>query len=89
MAFEQNPDCGSLFRNDRATKETDRSHNGDAKVTCPHCKKTADHWLSAWVNDMKNKPGKYFSIRFSPKDDQSEQREPAAPVGDLDDDIPF
>ena len=89
MAFEQNPDCGSLFRNDKKSKPTDRDHNGDAKVTCAHCGKTTDHWLSAWVNDMKS-GAKYFGIRFSPKDNQgSGDVAPKPTPEDFDDDIPF
>lgn len=90
MAFEHNPDKGSIFKNDRKEKESQPDHKGDAKLVCPHCKASFEVWISAWINDLKNKPGRYFSLAFTPKEEQSDSA-PATPPAqqDFDDDIPF
>lgn len=92
MAFEHNPDKGSIFRNDRKEKESQPDHKGDARLKCPHCNKIFDTWISAWVNDLKTKTGKYFSLAFTPKEEQPDAAAvPSTPAaqGDFDDDIPF
>ena len=92
MAFEHNPDKGSIFRNDRKETESQPDHKGDAKLVCPHCNQTFETWISAWVNDLKTKPGKYFSLAFTVKEDQPQSQTGAsipASQDDFDDDIPF
>lgn len=92
MAFEHNDNCGSLFRNDRKDTPSKPDHNGDCKVICPHCKKPILYWIASWVNEMKNKPGKYFNIRFNAKDENfvGNVRPQVPDEGpELDDDIPF
>ena len=49
MAFEQRDNSGSLFVNDRKEKESHPDRQGSAKVVCPHCGESAEHWLSAWI----------------------------------------
>lgn len=87
MSFEHKPNRGSIFRNERRETDTQPTHKGDGKIQCPHCNEQFEVWISAWVNDLKNKAGKYFSLAFDRKD----APQPVAPVRDedLDDDIPF
>lgn len=90
MAFEHNPDKGSIFRNDRKERESQPDHKGDARLICPHCNMAFDTWISAWVNNLKNKPGKYFSLAFTAKEEQPDSAPSTPPSqGDFDDDIPF
>jgi hypothetical protein len=83
MAFEQRDNSGSLFVNDRKEKESHPDRQGSAKVVCPHCGKSGEHWLSGWIKDLKNKPGKWLSIAFEAKEDKP------ATAPEFDDDIPF
>lgn len=90
MAFEHKPNEGSLFRNERKETDNHPDHNGSCKVTCPHCGATTEFWLAAWVNQMKTKAGKYFNLRFNPKNDQPVSKPASQPKPeDFDDDIPF
>ncbi len=86
MAFEHKDNRGSIFRNDRKELESHPDHTGDGKILCPHCNKTFLVWISAWVNDLKNSSGRYFSLSFKEKEDK-----PATPPTqqDFDEDIPF
>lgn len=62
---------GTLFRNQR--KETDRhpDHTGQAEVKCPHCGKSGQFWLAAWVNTARTSGAKFFSTAFTSKDEQA------------------
>jgi len=99
MAFEQKPNSGALFRNERRETDNHPNANGSATVTCPHCGAEGRHWLSAWTNTIQrgDKAGeRYQSLKFKAQDDQpgrpasaatSAPRQPdPAPE---DDDIPF
>lgn len=95
MAYEQKPDSGSLFKNDRREKDTH-----------PHAKGTAliggvEYWVDAWTNEANNGT-KYQSLKFKPKDAQGDRYQSAqndrqqardrandTPIDDLSDDIPF
>jgi len=83
MAFEQKENSGSLFVNDRKEKESQPDRQGSAKVVCPECNKASEFWLSGWIKDLKNKPGKWLSIAFEVKEDKP------AVAPEFDDDIPF
>lgn len=88
MAFEHNDNRGSIFRNNDRKSDNSPTHKGDAKVICPHCKEGFEVWISAWVNDLKTKAGKYFSLAFDHKEERVESSPPPAQQ-DFDDDIPF
>jgi hypothetical protein len=87
MSFEHKPNRGSIFRNERRETDSQPTHKGDGKVVCPECGVTFDVWISAWVNELKNKTGKYFSLAFDKKDAPQPVEPPKEE--DLDDDIPF
>lgn len=88
MAYEQRDNSGSLFKNDRKDKPNQPDYTGNGMVDGVEVR------LSAWIKEGRK--GKFLSVAFTPKDDQSQddygsrtqaQRRPAPP--DLDDDIPF
>ena len=89
MAYQQKPDTGALFINDK--KETDKhpDRKGDGNLTCPHCGANFAVWLSGWLGQTQ--AGKaMLKLAFKPKDQASK---PAArkPVADDmgGDEIPF
>jgi hypothetical protein len=65
MAYEQKPNSGVLFRNDRKEKETQPDHTGNALIG------GVEYYISAWVKDGKR--GKFFSFSFKPKDESRQQ----------------
>ena len=99
MAFDQKPNSGALFKNDRRETENHPNANGTATVVCPHCDREGRFWLSAWTNTIRSgdKQGdRYQSIKFKPQDDQpgagaAPARPAPAPQAPMpeDDDIPF
>ena len=86
MAFEQKPESGGLFHNDRRDNESSPHYKGSALID------GKEYWVDGW--DNKSKGGKpYIGMRFKPK----EQREmpaykpkpmPAPDPMDFDD-VPF
>jgi hypothetical protein len=79
---------GILSRNDKRTSDTHAEFKGDADLTCPHCGKGWKSWLDAWVRERKDGTGKFFSLKFKPKDAAPAARKPA-PAGAEIDSIPF
>lgn len=83
MAFQQNPNSGSLFRNDRKQQQNQPDHTGTCLVD------GKEYYLSAWIKQAQS-GSKFFSLSFTPKETQ--ESKPAAPPAnfeDFDDDIPF
>lgn len=87
MAYEQKPNTGSLFKNDRKESDSHPDYKGSALIDG-----LGECWLDAWVNTAKD-GGKYMSLKIKPKDERREIAAPANHPGtslaDLDDDIPF
>lgn len=81
MAFEHNELGGSIFRNDRRTKDSQPTHRGDCKID------GVDYWISAWTNETKD-GSKYFGLKFEKKEEQTGSAPPPAQQ-ELDEDIPF
>lgn len=86
MAYEQKPNTGSLFKNDRKESDTHADYRGSALID------GVDHWLDAWINESSSGV-KYMSLKFKPKDQaggstQRPRSQPASAI-DLDDDVPF
>jgi len=65
MAYEQKPNTGVLFRNERKEKDTQPDHTGNALIG------GVEYYISAWVKDGKK--GKFFSFSFKPKDESRQQ----------------
>jgi hypothetical protein len=82
-----NTNQGILSRNTR--KEADTHPDFRGELNC----NGVDGWLSAYVKERKDGSGKFFSLRWKPKDEQAPAK--AAPRGgyqpppDADSDIPF
>lgn len=79
MAYEHKPNSGSLFKNDNREKDTHPHAKGSALID------GVEYWVSAWTND--GKAGKYQSLKFSRKDENTAPR--PKPQEDFDDDLPF
>ena len=72
---------GIISKNER--KETDK--HPDIKG---HCEiNGTDYWIDGWLRERKDGSGRFYSLRFKPKD-QPPAVKPAAPDFP-DDDIPF
>ena len=82
MAYEVKPNTGSLFRNDKKEADTHPDYKGSGLIN------GVDHWLDAWIN-TSTAGVKYMSLKFKPKEAQSERRSAPAHDVDLDDDVPF
>jgi len=89
MAFEHRDNTGSIFKNGYKTEDKHPDHQGSCKVICEHCGKSTELKISGWINDLKDRSGKYFGLIFS----KAQPKEQSSPVGrteqDFDDDIPF
>ena len=84
MAYEQKPDTGSLFRNDRKETESHPDHRGSAMIG------GVEYWVSAWINTT-GEGKKYFGMKYQAKDAQAPPRAEQGQTDepDLDDSIPF
>lgn len=84
MAYEQKPNTGSLFRNDRKESDTHPDYKGSALLN------GVEHWLDAWINTAKD-GSKYMSLKFKPKEARTPDGSQGAPMSreELDDDVPF
>lgn len=60
MAFEQKPNSGSLFKNQRKTQDNHPDMTGTLDVG------GQSFWINAWTKTGKN--GKFLSITVKPKD---------------------
>ena len=80
MAFEHKANSGSIFRNDRKSRDSQPDHRGDCKID------GTDYWISAWVNET-NGGTKYFSLKFEPKEGKSPAT--TSPTIEFDKDVPF
>jgi hypothetical protein len=60
VAFELKDFTGSLFKNQKKTKDTDADYTGTAKLSGD------EFWLNAWLNTTGD-GRKYLSVKFKPK----------------------
>jgi hypothetical protein len=64
VTYEQKPNSGSLFKNDKGDNPARPDYKGSLNV------EGVDGWLSAWLK--KSKEGKAFmSLSWQPKDQQA------------------
>ena len=67
MAFEQKPNSGSIFNNERKEQESHPDRTGSCNID------GRDYWVNGWLK--KTKDGKpYLSLSFKPKDQQRAQQ---------------
>jgi hypothetical protein len=90
MPYEQKPNTGSLFKNDRKEADSHPDYKGSALIDG-----LGDCWLDAWINTT-NDGRKYMSLKIKPKDARSgsygDHRTSSVTVpapADLDDEVPF
>lgn len=84
MAYEQRPNTGSLFKNDRKETDNHPDYKGTALV-----EGLGECWLDAWINTAKD-GSKYMLLKFKPKEARAETATPApASAYDDDSDVPF
>lgn len=83
MAYELRNNSGSLFKNDRRTKDSHPEYSGTIMVD------GQEYWISGWVKDGGK--GKFFSLSVKPKEARQERHAPVQnPASDdFSDDIPF
>lgn len=62
MAYEQKPNTGSLFRNDRKESDSHPDYKGSALI-----EGLGECWLDAWINTTKDGT-KYMSLKLKPKE---------------------
>lgn len=89
-----NSNRGVMFKKQKE-KESQPDYTGNIEPVCPQCGTKTDYWMSSWVQTMKSKDEKYFSISINAKD-ASFAKKPAAkeapppqPSKEFDDDLPF
>jgi hypothetical protein len=88
MAYEQKPETGALFKNERKTTEQHPNMTGSALID------GVAYFVDAWTN-TKPDGSKYQSLKFKRKDKQASPVErrmaEASPksLAEMDDDIPF
>jgi uncharacterized protein (DUF736 family) len=62
LAYEQKPNTGSLFKNDRKETDSHPDYKGSALIDG-----LGECWLDAWINTAKD-GSKYMSLKLKPKD---------------------
>lgn len=90
MAYEQKPNTGSLFKNDRKETDSHPDYKGSALIDG-----LGECWLDAWINTSKDGT-KYMSLKLKPKDARAASHSTSSQAlldatnpADLDDEVPF
>ena len=81
MTYEQKPNSGAIFKNDRKEKETHPDYRGTINV------EGKDFEISLWTKEGKN--GKFFSASIKEPYKKNESVTPASFDKDPKDDLPF
>ena len=80
MAYEQKPNTGSVFKNDRKESDKHPDIKGSALID------GTEYWVAGWRKESER--GNWYSLAFTPKD----EKKPAAKSvkqTDEDSDIPW
>jgi hypothetical protein len=88
MAYEQRPDSGTLFKNDKKTQPNHPDYRGEGNINGHKFE------ISAWIKEGKR--GKFMSLAFKPpyrKPQASTEQQPdldtsSVPTG-AESDVPF
>lgn len=83
--YEQKPNTGSLFRNEKKESDKHPDYNGSALID------GTEYWISAWLNESQSGK-KYFKFSFKPKDEQAAPKKDASFIPASEDDdsqVPF
>lgn len=76
MAYEQKPNSGSIFKNDRKEGPQHPDSTGQGVIECPHCGASWATWISGWRKQGKNGGKAFLSLSFRSKDQQQPQQQP-------------
>lgn len=79
--YEQKPDTGALFINDKREKDTQPNAKGSALID------GVEYWVSAWTN-TSSKGTKYQSLKFERKSEKFDNTAELQSEA-LNDDVPF
>lgn len=80
MSYEQKPNTGSLFKNDKQGNEKRPDYTGSVNID------GRSYWLDAWLKDGTK--GKWMSLALKPK--EARRAAPPKAVESFDDDsVPF
>lgn len=80
MSYEQKPNSGTIFANDRKSKDTDPDGKGSALIG------GVEYWISMWLSTSKNGTP-YRKLSFTPKGQRAPQPESSQEIPA--DDVPF
>lgn len=89
MSYQQRPNSGSLFRNDRKEEDNHPDHTGTCLID------GKEYYISAWIKEGRNGGRKFFSLSFKPKLARDAGAPPTGgkrdprPSQDYDDSVPF
>lgn len=81
MAYEVKDMNGSIFVNDKKTKENHPDRRGSCKID------GVEYWISGWLKDSNGK--KWMSLSFTKKEEQQGGQAKSEPAVSDDDSIPF
>jgi hypothetical protein len=81
--YEQRDNSGSLFKNDKKTKETQPDYKGSAMINGQM------YWMDSWFKVGKN--GKFMSFSFKLQDESQSNSKSSSKKEESsdDDDMPF
>lgn len=80
MAYEAKDMNGSIFVNDKKTKDNQPDRRGSCKID------GVEYWISGWLKDTNGK--KWMSLSFTKKEEQQGSQAKSEPTTS-DDEIPF
>lgn len=80
MAYEAKDMNGSIFVNDKKTKDNQPDRRGSCKID------GVEYWISGWLKDTNGK--KWMSLSFTKKEEQQGSQTKSEPTTS-DDEIPF
>jgi hypothetical protein len=72
MSYEQKPNTGSVFPNERKEKEGDPNVKGSALID------GVEYWVSGWTNTTKDGGKKYLKLSFTAKNPKPVEDTPKA-----------
>lgn len=82
MSEAKYPNSGSLFKNDRKTKDTHPDYTGSGNFD------GKDVWISAWVKETKAGK-KFFSLSWKEKEAVTGEKQAPTAQNVMDDEVPF
>lgn len=79
MGYEQKPNTGVMFNNDRKESDKHPDRKGEALID------GKPYWVAGWIKQGKN--GSFLSLAFTPKD--AKPKRDRGRAEDMEEDIPW